>query len=559
MKLFSIMQTAFDNFDSTVRQYLSKTFNNLGLQYSHSQIFGVIFDGIKGIMQNIMFYIEDAFTEQNVFTAVRKKSIFSLAKLSGYEPYYGTAASGTVNAVISISNPLSNNNTKIFMANKIQIINNMTGVTYSADLPTDYYAIDLSKPLVKYNFKIVQGSYSKATYTALGESFETIHIDSATLFDKEYVTVKVDNVEWSRADNFYDMSDNGEEYVLSCGYDNSFDIMFGNSVHGKQLNEGQTVIVDFLVHNGTSGNILPNEKTSFRFLDSGVDSLGNSVSLNDYVTLNVETCISGGTESDTVEFVRSMIGKNSRSLVLASRDNFELFFKRFSFIGYINCWSEENSAEINVTALRNYKDYVTSTDDYFSISSSDLLLTDDQKSMIENTLANSQRVFAGVSIKFIDPVIRKYAFICYVKPDNIYNKEIITQGIKKSIGEYFMSLADNQKFIAKSDIISTVLKENENIVSLTIDIISDLAESAYAKGYYEKHVQKLMNGSYRYVTEKVMYESGSEPGLDNYGNISLDSSLEVPFVSSVKYYEKDSEYKNLKDCIRLDPVKVIFI
>ena len=83
-KLFSIMQTSFDNFDSTVRQYLSKTFNNLGMQYTHSQIFGVIFDGIKGVMQNALFYVEDALTEQNVFMASRKKSVYSLAKLWFY-------------------------------------------------------------------------------------------------------------------------------------------------------------------------------------------------------------------------------------------------------------------------------------------------------------------------------------------------------------------------------------------------------------------------------------------------------------------------------------------
>ena len=63
MKLFSIMETAFSNFDNTVRTYLQKTFNDLGLNYTHNQIFGVIFDGMKGIMQNLMFYIEDAFTE----------------------------------------------------------------------------------------------------------------------------------------------------------------------------------------------------------------------------------------------------------------------------------------------------------------------------------------------------------------------------------------------------------------------------------------------------------------------------------------------------------------
>ena len=55
MKLFNTIDTTFENFDSTVRGYLSKTFNNLGLNYSSSNIFGVIFEGIKGISQNIMF------------------------------------------------------------------------------------------------------------------------------------------------------------------------------------------------------------------------------------------------------------------------------------------------------------------------------------------------------------------------------------------------------------------------------------------------------------------------------------------------------------------------
>ena len=77
MKLFKLNQTTFENFDSSVNSYLSKAFSSLGIQYSDNQIFKVIFNGIKGIVQNIMVYIEDAFTEQNVETATRKKSLYS--------------------------------------------------------------------------------------------------------------------------------------------------------------------------------------------------------------------------------------------------------------------------------------------------------------------------------------------------------------------------------------------------------------------------------------------------------------------------------------------------
>ena len=86
MKLFKTIETSFNNFDATVKSYVTKVFNSLGLQYTHTQLFEIIFETIKGVMQNIMFYVEDAFTEQNIFTASRRKSIFSLAKSEIYLP-----------------------------------------------------------------------------------------------------------------------------------------------------------------------------------------------------------------------------------------------------------------------------------------------------------------------------------------------------------------------------------------------------------------------------------------------------------------------------------------
>lgn len=150
MKLFNVMQTTYANFDNSVRNYLSKMFGQIGMEYTHTQIFGVIFDGIKGVMQNVMFYIEDAFTEQNVFTAARKKSILSLAKISGYEGYYGSAATGSVvaNVVINNGTESENKTNKIYIRNGSRLINNNTGVTYIIDLPINNYIVDISKAYV---------------------------------------------------------------------------------------------------------------------------------------------------------------------------------------------------------------------------------------------------------------------------------------------------------------------------------------------------------------------------------------------------------------------------
>ena len=172
MNLFNVIETSFENYDRTIRTYLTKSLGAIGQKFSKSQIFAVIFDGIKGVMQNAMFYIEDAFTEQNVDTAYRKSSLYSLAKVSGYEAFYGASATGLVNCDVSLLDVAEIGSNKIYIPNKTVLINENTGYTYIIMLPTDYYCIDISKPLFTHQFKVIQGSFKGSAYAATGNPLE---------------------------------------------------------------------------------------------------------------------------------------------------------------------------------------------------------------------------------------------------------------------------------------------------------------------------------------------------------------------------------------------------
>ncbi|MEE3416943.1 MAG: nucleotidyl transferase AbiEii/AbiGii toxin family protein, partial [Prevotella sp.] len=89
---------------------------------------------------------------------------------------------------------------------------------------------------------------------------------------------------------------------------------------------------------------------------------------------------------------------------------------------------------------------------YFKIDIKDMKLTFDQKNMIINTLDNSKKSFAGLTLKFYDPVIRQFAFICYVKADSVYNKDTIELSIRNTLGTYFLNIDNNKLFIAKSEL-----------------------------------------------------------------------------------------------------------
>ena len=467
MNLFNVIETSFENYDKTIRTYLTKSLGAIGQKFSKSQIFAVIFDGIKGVMQNAMFYIEDALTEQNVDTAYRKSSLYSLAKVSGYEAFYGAAATGLVNCDVSLSGVANIGSNKLYIPNKTVLINNNTGYTYIITLPTDYYCIDTSKPLFTHQFKVVQGSVKGSAYAATGNPLETLHVYTGGLFDREYVEVKVDGEKYTEAASLYDMTENSKEYVLTIGYDNELDIMFGNGMYGKQLSEGQSVTVNYILHVGRLGNIKLSDNSDFNIVSAVYDSFGNSVSDIDFLSFSLGSNISGGMDSDTSGDIRKMIGYNSRSLVIASENNFKLFFNRFSFIGHSNIHSEDNSLIVNAICTSNYADGVKDTDEYFNAYlNNQILLSNEQKEMVKETLNNSNKTFAGISLEFTDPDIYRYAIVAYIKAESKYDRDTIKSEISKAVMDYFVNLPTNTLFIPKSDIIKTVLDKVHNIESI---------------------------------------------------------------------------------------------
>jgi hypothetical protein len=554
------MQTAYSNFDDTVRSYLSKVFDSLGMNGNHSQIFTIIYDGIKGIMQNAMFYLEDALTEQNIFTATRKKSVYSLAKISGYDPYYGSAAAGTLIGTVIRGSALESDATKIFIPNGAVIINKETSRRYILQLSSNEHVIDLTKPLISHDFKIIEGVQQSNYYTATGEDFETVTIEfTQTLFDKNNVQVYVNGIEYSEAASMYDMTEGENEYVILVGYDGNFDVMFGNDIYGKKLQSGDSVTIKWISHNGEKGNVLGTSTSNFVFETTGRDTYGNDVNINLFMNLEMNNCISGGTNSDSIDTIRNMIGYNSRSLVLATEENFMLFLKRFSFIGKVNCWSHENSMQVIVACLSNKITDISTTDEYYALNVNDLYINSDQEEQILNTMSLSNRTFAGISVQFKNPVIWRYACVCIIKLADNYNKESMKEEIKDVVGEYFMDLKDNVEIIYKSDIIKTVLNEIDGLSSFDLQFISEKAETAFANNYYEVKNIVYNNGSLLESTSQVYYDANSTAGLDTYGNIIVESKLEIPLLQGgFNYYNKDgAESRN--NPIKIETFQFIFI
>lgn len=554
MRIFDVLSTTYEKFDTTIQAFLNKVFGGLGQAYSSSNLFGAIFTGIKGVMQNIMFYIEDAMTEQNIFTATRKKSVYSLAKISGYEPWYGSAATGTILLTDKVTNGLPNGTSKIVIENGTSIVEENTGVLYVISLPTDSLSIDISKPLVTHEVKIIQGKWQNSSYTATGDPLESIEVTVDGLYDKDFIEVYVNGEKWDIGSCLYDLTQNEKRCVVNGGFEGDFYIMFGDGMYGQKLNEGDQVTIQYIAHNGSTGNISPSKNTSIKFFSNLKDSYGNSINGNDYISCVLNNYISGGTDADSISMIRSITGSNSRSLVIASKDSFSLFLKRFSFIGQFSLLTHKDSLDIDCIAFSNFNDYITTPYEYYGLTPSQMILKDSQKEMVLSALSNSDKTFAGVKLNMLDPTIRKYAMVCYLKVPTSYTKESIKILIRQYIAQYFIELKnEDMQFIAKSDIIKTITTQLPTLTSFDFDFISEDDEQAKVKGYWYKKTLVKTNTGYSYTSIREIYDKTNKIGLDDIGNIRLNSKFEMPIIHSINLPSSAT------NSIKMDPIEFYFL
>lgn len=531
MKIFGLLDTQYNRFSNSVKTHLSKNLSEFGTKYGNATIFGQLINVLCASVQNIMLYIEDSLVEQNKFTAQRKKSIYSLASISGYEPSLGKATS--VQLRFSYI-PNNYDSTNIVISNHERLVCTQNGLTYNVVLPQESVILSASVNNSTRVIQAVQGRFENQTFMSTGGNYYTINFKYSGNLDMDYVQVKVNGEKWNRESCFYDMHANGNQYVAKSAYEGGVDLIFGNNVHGKALSNEDVVEVSYLVHNGEEGNLNTQEETYFVFDNPIRDTDGNEIDGNAVFVVSFASndSVTSGSDSESKEYVRQMIGMNSRGLVLASPNHYKVFMNRFSFCGYNRTWSEKGSMIVNSMVLKNFKLKMDSSSDYFTLNENDFILTQNQKKSILDCIESSGMQLGGISYNIVDPVICKYSMYIYVKmKSHQQDKEYIKNQIRNLVGDFFTNI-NSDIFIPKSDIVCLIKNNIQNVDSVNVYFLSEANESAIRTGSYvdKTYTFNPSKGTYDIKEEKCYVYPGENPnlGLDEHGNIYLTNDAEFP-------------------------------
>lgn len=546
MKIFNLIQLKWDEFNTQVRSYLSKSLGESGQNFGPSQIYGLIMSVINGVTQNMMLYVEDSMNEQNIHNAERKKSVYSLSRLSGYEPSMGTAAK--CNIKISPKPGISNENNNIVIQNHTKVLSKSNGLMYNIILPQNDIVININSDNSLKYVSVVEGVFEKQSFVSEGGELFSTNVSFNGDCDIDYLTVKVNGVLWIRRDSLYDMDANEESYIVKTSLTKGVDVYFGNGQYGKKIEPNDRIDIEYLIHSGEKGNINQNESQIFEFKDSLKNIIGDEIDGNKIFNVVIDSPdgVSSGTYSESIDQVRLMTGFNSRTLTLADPKNYKIFLNRFSFVGYNRVWTEPGSMIVNGICMKNYKNMMKNGLDYFSLNQSDFFLSDAQKKSIEQTIVSSNQQIGGIIFKYIEPTIKKYAIQLFVKMKDgvIYDVDTMNSKIRNIVGNFFADIKSDI-FIAKSDIIYIIKKEIVDIDAIDIYILSEENEISIKQGFYIKqnYTYNPLTGVYDIYNEKITLFDGDDYhiGLDEHGNIYLENDMHFPvLMGGWSYVSKNS-------------------
>ena len=563
MKIFSLLETQYYHFTQSVKNYLSKTLSGFDSTYGNSTVFGQLINVLGGVVQNIMLYIEDALVEQNRYTAQRKKSIYGLAALSGYQPSMGKATGVQLKLNFTTTTPTE---LSIVINNKQDMICTQNGLHYNIILPQEAIVLSIEKDNSTRYLYAVQGRFESQQFISSGGKYYTQNFKFNGHMDCDYLQVKINNECWEQVPSIYDMVPDGKQFTYRVNPVSGIDLVFGNDVYGRSLKSDDVIEVTYLIHDGELGNVNVNEETFFIFNDTLLDISGAEVDGNSafVVTFATNDAVTSGTNSESVEQVRNMIGMNSRALVLSDPKHYKTFINKFSFCGYNRTWSEPGSLIVNSLIMRNYKMLMKDGNDYFSLKESDFKLTDIQKSSIINTIEQSGNQLAGVTYTIHDPELCKYALYLYVKlKSSTYDKEHVSSQIRKLVGDFFADM-HSDLYIPKSDIINLLKSNISAIDGINAYFLSERNETALQVGQYvnKTYTYDPSKGTYNIKTETVKLIGDENPniGLDAHGNIYLESDHQFPVLMGGWDYKSTAETitGDVTEVTIVDPLIITF-
>jgi hypothetical protein len=549
LKFLSTLRTSANQVKADARTYIARVYKRANTLFTEASPFAQIVNVMAELGELIMFYIEDATVEQNIYTAQQPESIYGLSRLTGHDATRGFGATGEIEFRWKLGADLGKiAGTGLNIDARSELSCELNGLTYTLLTQQDKFRLEKSN---KYKTKcaIIQGQFEQQTFTGTGESMQSYNVKVQSLTDHSKVSVAVNGEQWTKHDSIYDLLNEEKGYILKTGISGGLDVYFGTGNFGAIPPAGADITVEYVKHKGSLGNIDDGQDIVFQWQSEGSDSNGDTFDLNEYLEVTVTSSPKMGADKENPEFTKLMAPLASKSYVLATPDNYEYFLSRYGLFSYVDAYNTtsdqylDDDNVIYIFAVPDIKRKLLASQDYFSIPENEMFFDQNEYDKMSQVIQDSGQQMVTTEVVFVKPQVRKYSMDINIRYFEGYTKQEIFSEVRARVSDYLLNITRRDK-LPKSDIVY-ILEEIDGIDAVNVRFISETEETARRLGYYESKtvsvvpqepvlLEDIGNGKQKYIFFKRVEEvktvdvdattaiPPTVAGLDEWGDIIME-------------------------------------
>ena len=303
----------FDQIKAQIKDYLRANSNFTDFDFEGSN-FSVLIDTLAYNTYINAFNANLVANESFLDSATIRENVVSLARNIGYVPRSKTASVATIKlGDIEISDNLADPQIPfITLRAGLVCVGSANNSTYRFSIPEDITSTRMvtinGKRYAQFdsNISVHEGTLLSRLFlvdTSIDQRFilDTPNIDSSTI--RAYVKGLNDSGigrKYSPVDNILNIDNKSEIYLMQEVQDEKYELMFGDGLFGRKLENNQTITARYIVTDGETGN----GASEFSFQGTFSNQVGALIQPNDNVTVTTVQSSSNGAEVEDLASIK---------------------------------------------------------------------------------------------------------------------------------------------------------------------------------------------------------------------------------------------------------------
>jgi len=291
----------FDQIKTSIKDYLRANTNFTDFDFEGSN-FSILIDTLAYNTYINAFNANMIVNESFLDSAVVRENVISIARTIGYVPRSRVASQ----ARISFTLEIADNTPSISLEPGLVCVSFVENSRYIFSIPNAITVPVIDGIATFNNITVYQGNLLTETFTVDGSLDQRFILDNEGI-DISTLNVFVKNIsssgvgeKYKLVDNIINVDKNSKIYLIQEVLDERYELLFGDDIFGKKLENQSVITASYIQTDGKLGN----DTRNFVYQGTIRNIFGNVVNPRNRVSISTELSSRNGEDIESIESIK---------------------------------------------------------------------------------------------------------------------------------------------------------------------------------------------------------------------------------------------------------------